>query len=57
MAITCDEIIKETKSIPIGFNEKKIAVSVYCYLIKCEAKRKKLLQCYTENSKLKKVLY
>ena len=57
MAITCDEIIKETKSIPIGFNEKKIAVSVYCYLIKCEAKQKKLLQCYTENSKLKKVLY
>ena len=50
LVIMCDEIIEETKAVPIIFNEKLafllitiallIAVSTYCYLIKYQAKQK-----------------
>ena len=32
-----------------------IAVSIYCYLIKCRAKRKHLLPFHDRNNKLRKV--
>ena len=34
-----------------------IAVSIYCYLIKCRAKQKHLLQFYNTNNEFRKVLY
>ena len=34
-----------------------IAVSIYCYLIKYQAKQKHLLPFYNPNNKLKQVLY
>ena len=34
-----------------------IAVSIYCYLIKCRAKQKHLLPLHVTNNELKKIMY
>ena len=38
-------------------NALLIAVSIYCYLIKCKAKQKQILLFYIINNELKEVLY
>ena len=54
-------IIRETKSFYILLLlitiALLIAVSLYCYLIKCKAKQKHLLPFYVTNNKLKEILY
>ena len=70
--ITCDELIdadgepynEETKTIPKCFNEKKVscktqnlAVSMYCYLIRYQAKQKHLLQFHVTNKELRGIMY
>ena len=62
-----DSYDEETKTIPTNFNGKKeiclitiallIAVSIYYYLIKYQAKQKHLLPFHDTNNELKKVLY